>query len=65
MFFSACIALLAFVSASGAVLSHTEVNTTLTTCDIYQFPNKTWLENSAIRQNSHILVTVLTTPEVL
>jgi hypothetical protein len=64
VFFSACIALLASVSASGAVLSCTEANATLATRDIYQFPHETWLENLAICQNSHILVTVLTAPEV-
>lgn len=64
VFFSACITLLASVSASGAVLSRTEANATLATRDIYQFPNETWLENLAIRQNGHILVTVLTAPEV-
>ena len=61
VFFSACIVL---ASASGAVLSRTKANATLATHDIYQFPNETWLKNLAIRQNSHILVTVLTAPEV-
>jgi hypothetical protein len=64
VFFSAWIALLASVSANGAILSRTEANVTLATRDIYQFPNETWLENLAIRQNGHILVTVLTAPEV-
>jgi hypothetical protein len=40
------------------------MHTTLTTHDIYQFPNETWLENLVIRQNNQILVTVLSVPEL-
>ena len=63
-FFSACITLLASVSASGITLSRTNTHTTSASRVIYQFPNETWLENLAIRRNGQILVTVLSAPEL-
>ena len=39
-------------------------NSTLPSRVIHQFPNETWLENLAIRQNGQILVTVLSAPEL-
>lgn len=32
---------------------------------IYQFPNNTWAENIAIRRNGGLLVSLITTPEVV
>lgn len=31
---------------------------------IYEFPNRTWVENLAIRANGQILVTILSSPEL-
>src|ERR1700723_2236117 len=65
-YFPVCIALvLAFVChVNGLVFPSTDFNTTLPTRDMYQFPNETWVENLAVRQNGQILVTVLTAPEL-
>jgi len=63
--FFACIALLsASACVNGLAFSHTHTRTTLPTRDIHRFPNKTWVENLAIRQNGQILVTVLSAPEL-
>src|ERR1700723_3712619 len=65
-YFPVCIALvLAFVChVNGLVFPSTDFNTTLPTRDMYQFPNETWVENLAVRQNGQILVTVHTAPEL-
>lgn len=60
----ACIAFLASASANGLAYTHIDTNIPLPTRNIHQFPNDTWLENIAIRQNGQILVTVLTAPEL-
>jgi hypothetical protein len=63
-FLSVCITLLASVNVNSLALSPIDTHMTLPTHDIYQFPNETWLENLAISQNGHILVTVLSSPEL-
>jgi len=63
--FFACIALLsASTCVNGLALSHTHTCATHPSRDIHQFPNGTWVENLAIRQNGQILVTVLSAPEL-
>jgi len=61
IFLSACIASLAYAGVNGLALSRKD---TLSTRDIHQFPNETWVENLAIRQNGQIVVTVLSAPEL-
>jgi hypothetical protein len=60
----ACIALFASANTLALALFHRDYNETLPTRVIHQFPNETWLENLAIRQNGQILVTVLSAPEL-
>jgi hypothetical protein len=63
--FFACIALLsASTCVNGLTFSHTHTCATHPSRDIHQFPNKTWVENLAIRHNGQILVTVLSAPEL-
>jgi hypothetical protein len=63
-FLHACIFFLAAAGVNGLAYTHIDTNTTLPTRDIHQFPNATFVENLAIRQNGQIIVTVLTAPEL-
>jgi hypothetical protein len=61
---SICVAVLASASVNGLALSRIDARATLPTRDIHQFPNNTWLENLAVRQDGQIIVTVLSAPEL-
>jgi hypothetical protein len=63
-FLFASISLLASTSINGLSFPSIDTRATLPTHVIYQFPNKTWLENLAIRQNGQVLVTALSTSEL-
>ena len=64
-FFTYISLLSASACANGLAFSHTHTRaTSLPTHDIHQFPNQTWVENLAVRQNGQILVTVLSAPEL-
>lgn len=45
-----------------AIATNATGRTTLRT--VYQFPNPTWVENLAVRSNGHLLLTLLSTPDL-
>jgi len=63
-FFTFIALLSASTCVNGLALSYTHTCATHPSRDIHQFPNGTWVENLAIRQNGQILVTVLSAPEL-
>jgi hypothetical protein len=60
----ACVILFVTASVNGLAFSHIDTRTTLPTHLVHQFPNRTWLENLAIRQNGQILLTALSSSEL-
>ncbi|KAF2640545.1 hypothetical protein P280DRAFT_469300 [Massarina eburnea CBS 473.64] len=54
------LALSTLVTASIDTSTSSSGNTTL----IYQFPNGTWVENIAVRNNSQLLLTIFTSPDL-
>lgn len=60
MFFSAILYLVSF--AVGSPQAHPKHGASIRT--IHQFPNDTWIENLAVRENGNILATLITKPEI-
>lgn len=63
--FLACLTVLStFTPVHSLAFPHINSRATLASRDIHQFPNATWVENLAVRQNGQILVTILSAPEL-
>lgn len=61
-FFVACIALLSSASVNAVAVSRVESRAAGDNHIVHQFPNETWIENLAVRQNGQILVTLIAPP---
>lgn len=61
---SAVLAICTFCTSALAAPSSFSRSTAVTLKDIATFPNGTWIENSYVRSNGQILVSLLTSPDI-
>jgi hypothetical protein len=65
MLFSSLSYVLFLVFLAGVVVRGRASSTKPVLRTVTQFPNLTWVENLAVRSNGQVLVTLLTTPELV